>query len=138
MAIHIRLVRTHRLPDWPWWAVLIVCIWAATGWSAVLLAEHLDRPVELCLFKHITGVPCPTCGFTRGCVQMMHGGIIRGWLYNPLLFIALGVFMFAVGARVLFGRTICVQLSARSRMIAWILIATVFAANWVYVILYVG
>jgi len=131
-------VHVCRRPQWPVWAVIVVLVWLALGGAAVLLSSYCDRAVSLCLFKRITGLPCPTCGFTRGLLSLLGGRPGRGWLYNPLLFSVLVLGILATGIRVLFARAVKIRLTRIERIIAWLLAGVLFAANWAYVIFYVG
>jgi len=134
----IEVVQVCRRPPWPLWAVSIVLVWMVFGAAAVLLIAHLDRPVELCLIKRYTGIPCPTCGFTRGVLSVLQGNVVRAWLYNPLLFSVLGLFFAATAVRVILARSVRVYLTSTERRIAWILAFALLFVNWVYVIFYVG
>lgn len=40
--------------------------------------------VELCLFKHFTGLPCPSCGSTRAVLQLFQGNLKEAFLFNPI------------------------------------------------------
>lgn len=134
----IELVQVCRHPQWPVWAVLLVLMWLVLGGTALLVSSHLGRVVSLCLIKRFTGLPCPTCGFTRGVLSLLSGLPGRAWLYNPLLFSVLSLFVAAIGIRILFARAITIRLARRERGIAWLLAGILFAANWAYVIFYVG
>ncbi|TKJ32404.1 MAG: hypothetical protein CEE38_23275 [Planctomycetes bacterium B3_Pla] len=134
----VKVVQVCRRPSWPLWAVLIVLIWTGLGATALLLSVHLDRPVALCLVKRWTGVACPTCGFTRGALSLLHGDIGQAWLYNPLLYSALAFFFAVTAARVVLARGIRISLTSAERSIVWILGVALFCANWVYVIFCVG
>jgi len=134
----IEIVRVSRWPPWPLWAILLIALWLALGGAVILLAGYLGRPVTLCLFKRLTGIPCPTCGFTRGALNLLQGRLFEAWLCNPLLYSVLVLFAGFVLLRLIFGRTIRIYLSRAERMIAWILALVLFVANWVYVIIYVG
>jgi hypothetical protein len=112
--------------------------WLALGGAAVWLSSHHDRVVTLCLIKRVTGLPCPTCGFTRGVLSLLSGSPGHGWLKNPLLFSVLALFFLATGIRIFFAHAITIRLSRIERAIAWLLAAILFAANWSYVIFYVG
>lgn len=37
-----------------------------------------------CVFKGLTGIPCPTCGSTRSVVHLAHGDILSALAMNPL------------------------------------------------------
>ena len=132
------MVHVTRRPPWPLWAVLVVLVWFCLGAAAVLLSFHFDHPVQLCLIKHLTGYPCPTCGFTRGLLTFLHGHIIRAWLYNPLLFSVLGIFIAITAVRIIFARRIRIILTRQELTFTWILAIALFFANWGYVIFYVG
>lgn len=134
----IELVQVCRRPQWPLWAVLIVLAWLALGGTALLASSHLGRLVPLCLLKRFTGLACPTCGFTRGVLCLLDGRPGRAWLYNPLLFSVLGLFVAATGIRILFARAITIRLARTERGITWLLAGILFVANWAYIIFYVG
>lgn len=134
----IDVVQVCRRPPWPFWAVLIVLLWMGLGAAAISLMAHLDRPVDLCLIKRCTGAACPTCGFTRGVLSLLHGQICQAWLYNPLLYSLLVVFFSATAIRVIFARSVRINLTSTERLITWILVFALFLANWAYVIFYVG
>lgn len=136
--MRIELVQVCRRPAWPLWAVLIVLTWSALGALAIWLSTHFGRTVELCLIKRFTGIACPTCGFTRGVLSLLHGHAVQAWLYNPLLNSALALFFAATVIRVIFARGVQISLTRAERSVAWIVAVALFFVNWAYVILYVG
>ena len=134
----IEIVHISRRPKWPLWAVLVVLVWFSLGALLVLLSAHFHRPVQLCLLKHLTGVACPTCGFTRGALSFLHGHPAQAWLYNPLLYTVLVLFSAAVAVRIIWARRVSIRLTSKERKAAWAVAGTLFFANWAYVIFYVG
>ena len=132
------LIDVSRRPKWPLWTVVIVLIWLTLGSTALGLSIYLDRPVTLCLIKRLTGVPCPTCGFTRGGLLVLQGRILQAWLYNPLLFSALGVYCVLSAIRVIFARSVRIHLTPAERTITRITVVILFFVNWAYVIFCVG
>lgn len=44
--------------------------------------------VTLCMFKDITGLPCPSCGITRSLLSLLHGNFQAALWINPLGFMA--------------------------------------------------
>jgi len=134
----IEWLHVARRPDWPWWAILLPALWLAIGGALLLLAPYTDRTVPFCLFKRLTGSPCPSCGFTRGTLSLLHGHPVQAWLYNPLLFSFLGAASAVVFLRLLFGRSPRVALTRREQAGVWGIGLTLFVANWLYVIHYVG
>jgi hypothetical protein len=134
----IEMVNVSRRPPWPLWAMLLVLVWSTLGTALVWLGAHFHRPVQLCLIKRLTGVPCPTCGFTRGAISLLGGHIIQAWLYNPLLYLALAIFFAATAVRIITSRSIKINLTRKESCTVWILAGVLFFANWIYVILFVG
>jgi hypothetical protein len=49
------------------------------GWLLPILSFTPD-----CVFKGLTGIPCPTCGSTRSVVHLAHGDILSALAMNPL------------------------------------------------------
>ena len=134
----IELVQVYRRLKWPLWAVLLIFAWMSLGSATIWLGRHFNRPVHLCLLKRFAGFACPTCGFTRGMFALLRGDITHAWLYNPLLFSVLTLFITTTAARILLGRSLRVYLTDSERHIAWILSFALLFVNWAYVILYVG
>ena len=134
----LEVVKVPRRLGWPLWALLVVCAWLALGCAALHLGSRLEQPLQLCLFKRVTSLPCPTCGFTRGALSAVRGHPARAWLYNPLLFSALALLFAACLGRVLFARSVKMTLTRTERRAAWVLGIALFICNWAYIILCVG
>jgi hypothetical protein len=66
----------------------IACI-AGYAWIAYLLskASSLSEQPRVCLFKHFTGIPCPSCGSTRSILCLAHGDFLGAMMWNPFGFI---------------------------------------------------
>lgn len=96
-----------------------------------------------CIFKQLTGLPCPGCGSTRAFVHLLHGDIKQAMWYNPLAIILLVVFMAVLVAsiveRVLHHRTprhpnsVFNRLFGR-RLPSWVIAvaALLTVANWTW------
>ena len=59
------------------------------GLSGVFLVSFIWRPPDtpvfnLCLFRGLTGQPCPGCGMTRALCALSHGELWRALRFNPL------------------------------------------------------
>ncbi len=134
----IEIVKVSRRPPWPLWAVFIVLLWLSLGCAVVVLERHLNQPASCCLFKRITHIPCPSCGFTRGGQLLLSGHPVRAWLCNPLLFSVLTFVLGLTLLRLIFARTLHLHLNHKEKTVAWLLAITLFTANWIYVIRYVG
>ena len=136
--MHIELPNVSRRPPYPAWALSLVLLWLALGVVAVWLSAHTGYAVRLCLFKRLTGMPCLTCGLTRGTLAILDGQLVSGFLYNPLLFSVLAIFSAAVLGRIVFARAVRIRLSPKGRVIAWLLAVALCLANWAYVVIYIG
>jgi hypothetical protein len=60
--------------------------YAAVALAAVVLgALHLrHRPATVCVFREVTGLPCPFCGGTTAAVRLGHGNIGGALAASPL------------------------------------------------------
>lgn len=50
---------------------------------SVLLEPFQEGPVEICVFKNLTNLPCPGCGMTRSFVYAGHLDWYNSFLMNP-------------------------------------------------------
>ena len=128
----LRLVRAPRRIAVPLWAAAVVA-----GWLALLGVYQAIKPAtapSLCMWREISGVPCPTCGSTRAFFAASHGRLGDAFLLNPLL----GAAAAASGAwlilRLGFGRTLKLDLHTRGRRALWWAAAVLLVLNWAYVI----
>jgi hypothetical protein len=56
-----------------------------------------ERSFSVCIFKNITGIPCPACGSTRATICLLHGNVKEALLLNPLA-LATNIFiLFSIG-----------------------------------------
>ena len=126
------MVRAPRRLAVPLWAAAVVA-----GWLALLGVYEAIKPAtapSLCMWREITGVPCPTCGSTRAFFAASHGRIGEAFLLNPLLGAAAAGGGAWLVLRLGFGRTLQLDLSTRGRRALWSAAAALLALNWGYVI----
>lgn len=43
-----------------------------------------DKHIEVCLIKHLTNIPCPSCGSTRSIISFTKGDFLRSIHLNPI------------------------------------------------------
>jgi len=65
-------------------------IWLYFG---LLNEKSVSKPIEVCLVKHITNIPCPSCGSTRSVLSLTKGNFIEAFIINPLGFL-IAIIMF--------------------------------------------
>jgi len=119
----------------------LALLWLAAAVSAVAL-----RPVWLalvpslrpCVFRALTGLPCPTCGTTRAATAFLNGELTAAFAANPLA--ALAGLVFVAGAPLAVAWTM-----ARKKLPlttgplpVWARITAIslIGLNWVYVIVF--
>ena len=60
-------------------SALILCV------TAALPSDGAGVP--LCLFKALTGLPCPGCGLTRAFSSLLHGQFAKAYAFHPFVFL---------------------------------------------------
>lgn len=134
----LRIAKVSRRPDWPRWAVAVVVAWLGLVSLAAWLSAQRGGEITLCMFKNLTGQPCATCGTTRGVLALLRGRVWEAFAYNPLVFAVLGLALVSLLARLIFARAVKLDLTRTERRIGYGLLVALVAANWAYVIAYVG
>ncbi len=51
--------------------------------SGVCLAVYVSQN-GACLFRSLTGIPCPACGMSRAWLALLHGDLAGAFRYHPL------------------------------------------------------
>ena len=117
----------------------LALLWLVAAVSAVAL-----RPLWLaatphlrsCIFRSLTGIPCPTCGTTRAATAFLHGDVMTAFINNPLA--ALAGLLFVVGApiAVIWTTARMSVPSLPNPLPPWVRIGAIclIAANWLYLI----
>lgn len=54
------------------------------GTGALLPPDWVLHGPQLCVFKMMSGMPCPGCGLTRAVVLLMHGDLSGSLFFHPL------------------------------------------------------
>lgn len=62
-------------------AFALGCLWLFVSQTSML------EGFSVCIFKHIWGIPCPSCGSTHGVVALLHGNFTEALVLNPNSFI---------------------------------------------------
>ena len=66
---------------------------------AVMIGMGLLQYVfhTICMLKVITGLPCPACGLTRGCIRFLKMDVCGAIRWNPMVpFIMIGICLWLV------------------------------------------
>jgi hypothetical protein len=54
-----------------------------------------SKSVEVCLIKHVTNIPCPSCGSTRSVMSLTKGDFIGALNVNPMGYIVALIMLMA-------------------------------------------
>ena len=57
--------------------------WRPCSLGARLADASRPLPFEVCAFKHLTGLPCPTCGLTRALCHAVRGDWGQSFASHP-------------------------------------------------------
>jgi hypothetical protein len=67
-------------------------LWSLVGIAAFILGsvsvQRFGVPPIGCVFKAVSGLPCPTCGAGRACVALVAGEVGTAFRANPLITVA--------------------------------------------------
>jgi hypothetical protein len=83
------MTTSERQLSWVWGGLVLATTALVPVWTFVV---PWLRP---CIFRKLTGIPCPTCGATRGVLALMDGRVFDAFFLNPL--VAISALVFLVG-----------------------------------------
>jgi len=131
----MRIERARRWPTAPRWAVVIVIAYFSLVGLYVWVADATGaNPPSMCLFRRITGYPCPTCGSTHMILAVARGHLHEAAGYNPLMFSSVVLVPVLLVVRIGLRRRIVWITSARSRRLLASALLIAVLANWFYVL----
>jgi len=108
------------------------------GFIFIRFNHSLFNIIPPCLFRQMTGIPCPACGATHTGYYLSHFQIVPAFLTNPFFFfIFTGLMLWCVNtlAGLIFKKNLQIILSVKeSRIIRFILIISL-PLNWFYLFL---
>ncbi|MGH7131394.1 MAG: DUF2752 domain-containing protein [Phycisphaerales bacterium] len=121
---------------WPVW--LVGGAWVALVAAAWFLDRARGTSTPTCLFRAVTGVPCPTCGSTRCAMRLANADIVGAWSFNPFITVVLVWVGLYLILRLGFGRRLHLGLSHRQKTLGWAVLGVLMLVNWAYVLKYHG
>ena len=116
-------------------------VWAGLALGAIALRplwSWLAPYLRPCLLRTATGVPCPTCGATRGTLALFEGRILDALLLNPLATVVLASFVVGGLVAPLWAWFRGTAPALPSPLPGWsrLGLVVVVAANWAWVIVH--
>ena len=131
----MHIERAHRWPAVPHWAIGVVSAYfALIGLYLSVVTATGSNPPPLCLFRRVTGYPCPTCGSTHMVLAIAQGRLREAAGYNPLMFALAILATILLVLRIGFRRRIIWITSVRSRRILASALVLAVLANWIYLL----
>jgi len=113
-------------------AIALVILGA--GWLRSVLSVAPD-----CVFKGLTGIPCPTCGATRSVVYLSHGDILSAFTMNPLITLCLMsavlFFIYGLVSAAFHLPRISFLFTDRERTVMRTGVVTLLLVQWAYLII---
>lgn len=65
--------------------LLTICSIVGGYLALVLLDNYSDHShTPVCIFKAVTGIPCPGCGMGRATLELLKGNVLKSFDYNIL------------------------------------------------------
>ena len=114
--------------------VALALLWLVMVGVFELLRPALRLDLTLCMFRNVTGVPCPTCGTTRMLLALARGQPVDALLFNPFTFAVSMLGAIWLILRLGFGRRLSLDLGRAARRRVWIVVTILFLFNWAYLI----
>lgn len=76
--------------------LLIACV-AGYIWLYYSITSNVteNKSVEVCLIKHTTNIPCPSCGSTRSIISLTKGNFVEAFDLNPIGYIVAIIMLIA-------------------------------------------
>ena len=115
-------------------------LWLAAAAGALVLQPlwlALAPLLRPCIFRSLTGIPCPTCGTTRAATAFLQGDLLAAFAANPLAAVTGLVFVAGAPLAVVWAFSRWPVPVIPSPLPGWIRTAvlSLLAGNWIYGIL---
>ncbi len=99
------------------------------------LLLHVIGGWGFCWFKALTGVNCPTCGLSRSFLALLGGNPVAALSYNPFMLLLTIAVLIQILSTLVFRKRLVLSLPPAGKKAGLVLLAALFLANWLYVIL---
>ena len=68
------------------YSILFIACLAGYIWLYFSITKKIteNKSVEICFIKHLTNIPCPSCGSTRSIISLTKGDFIGALNINPI------------------------------------------------------
>lgn len=100
---------------------------------ASIIIENPDFPYGICIFRTITGLPCPACGMTHSFVAIGHTRIVDGFKFNiigPFLYVGVIAGIFLCIIELIYDRLIIQPLLDRFKKQLLFIVIPIVIISW--------
>ncbi len=100
-----------------------------------IIINNPDFPYGICIFRTITGIPCPSCGMTHSFVNIGHLKITDGFKYNimgPFMYFFMLVGIIVLTFEIYFDRLIIYPIFKRYEKIILVGVFIFAVLSWGY------
>lgn len=134
----------------PHLVVFIACFCFLAGALILVPAEPGTHHLQLggvpmpqtCIFRNLTGIPCPGCGLSRSVVAAMHGDVVMSFAYHRLGLLTLVYiffqFVYRLGLIVIPKWRTRIFQSGKFLNIGIIVLGILFMLNWILTLVPLG
>ena len=79
------------------YSILFIACLAGYIWLYFSITKNNteNKSVEVCLIKHVTNIPCPSCGSTRSVISLTKGDFIGALNINPIGYLVAFIMLIA-------------------------------------------
>ena len=79
------------------YSLLLTACLAGYIWLYYRIKSNLteNKSLEVCLIKHATNIPCPSCGSTRSIISLTKGNFVEAFELNPIGYIVALIMLIA-------------------------------------------
>lgn len=66
--------------------ILFIACLAGYSWLCFVITTNIpeSKSIGVCLIKHATNIPCPSCGSTRSIISLTKGNFVEAFNLNPI------------------------------------------------------
>lgn len=122
------LEQNNKLTKYGYFVYCLIILTCLVTLLYPLMEDYFNIHLK-CIFYKITGVPCPTCGYSRAVQNFVSGNLKISILFNPLWIILIvyqiGLIIISIKSiihkRVLFINTVMVYLFMGLMVLNWII-----------------
>ena len=107
-----------------------------SGYLALVLMDNLShhKHITSCVFKLITGIPCPGCGMGRATLSILKGDLVASFNYNilciPFTLAVVAAFSWLLSDAIKRKETFFQFIKTDFRIEYKVLLATIIVIDW--------